>query len=408
MGFDLLHTVSLGVVAFVVTFVLVPVSKRLSKRFDAIDYPSKRRINTYPVPRLGGLALFGGLLVALVVEAVGEFVWGLPGLFNSGNLPTIRYLGVMAGVTLMVGVGAVDDIKKLHPGIKFVGQVAAASVIVLSGVLLEGIGNPFGSEHVAFGWVSYPLTILYLVAFANIINLVDGLDGLAAGIVAIVAIGLLCVALLKGRTEAMILSIILIGVCIAFLRFNRHPASLYMGDSGSLMLGTLLGVVSLIGAMRSPTVIALTAPIIFAGFPVLDTLFAIIRRVRRRQPVHLFDMDHFHHVMLRNGLNPQQVVAIVYVWTAVLTGGGILISNSHGIVVYALFAGLALISALMIWRLGLYTSVLRHHYNPRVRQAEPGGQVEEQEQGRLEQGGQPGPAGPGARQPGPGTGKEGT
>jgi UDP-GlcNAc:undecaprenyl-phosphate GlcNAc-1-phosphate transferase len=370
MESSLIHIVFLGVVAFVVTFALAPLTKKLSVRFNAIDHPSERRINTYPVPRLGGLSLFAGLLAALAVEAVGEFALGWRGLFNTDNLPHIEYLGVLAGITFVVGVGAVDDVKKLHPGIKFIGQVIAASIIVLSGVLLSGIGSPFGSEFIGFGWVSYPLTILYLVAFANIINLVDGLDGLAAGIVSIVALGLFCVALLKGRAEAMMLAIILVGGSLAFLRYNHHPATLYMGDSGALMLGMLLGVISIIGAMRSPTVIALTAPIIFAGFPVLDTLFAIIRRIRRKKPVHLFDLDHFHHVMLRSGLSPQKTVLIIWIWTALLTGGGILISSVHGVMVYALFAVLALISVFLIWRLGLYNSVLRHHYNPREKPSE--------------------------------------
>jgi UDP-GlcNAc:undecaprenyl-phosphate GlcNAc-1-phosphate transferase len=364
---SLIHIICLGLVAFVATFVLAPVSKKLSVRLDAIDYPSKRRINTYPVPRLGGFALFGGLLIAMIFEVIGERLFAWQGFFDADSLPNINYLGVMSGVAFIVLVGGIDDVRGLRPGIKFMGQIIAASIIAFSGVLLSGVGSPFGSEFIGFGWISYPLTILYLVAFANIINLVDGLDGLASGIVSIVALGLFYIAFSKGRMEAVMFAVVLVAICLAFLRYNRHPASLYMGDSGALMLGTLLGIVSLIGAMRSPTVIALIVPIIFAGFPVLDTLFAIIRRVRRKQPVQLFDTDHFHHVLLRSGFSHQQVVRIICVWTALLTGGGMLISNIHGIAVYALFALLALISIFLIWRLDLYTSVLRHHYDPRVK-----------------------------------------
>jgi UDP-GlcNAc:undecaprenyl-phosphate GlcNAc-1-phosphate transferase len=360
-----IHSICLGLVAFVVTLALMPVMKKLSVRLNAIDYPSERRVNSYPVPRLGGLALFGGLLVAMIVEAVGEQFFDWQGFFDENSLQSINYLGLMGGITCMMAVGAIDDVRGLSPRLKFAGQVVAALIIVLSGVLLSRIANPLGSAFIDLGWFAYPITILYLVAFANIINLIDGLDGLAAGVVTIVACGLLFVALSKGRVEAMLLAVILIGICLAFLRCNRYPASLYMGDSGALMLGTLLGVISLIGVMRSPTIIALIVPIVFAGFPIIDTLFAIIRRFRRKQPAYLFDMDHLHHVMLRNGFPQQQVVRIICAWTALLTGGGMAISSAHGIMVYVLFILLALVSTLLIWRLGLYVAVLRHHYSPR-------------------------------------------
>jgi UDP-GlcNAc:undecaprenyl-phosphate GlcNAc-1-phosphate transferase len=360
-----IHIVLLGFVALVTTLILAPVTKKISVHLDAIDYPGARRVNTYAVPRLGGLALFGGLLVAICFEAVGEHVFGWQGFFDAGSLRNINYVGMLGGLAFMVAVGALDDVKKLPTGLKFLGQIIAASFIASSGVLLAGITNPLGADFIDFEWLAYPLTVLYLVAFANIINLVDGLDGLAAGIVSIVALGLLCVALSKGRIEAALLSVILFGICLAFLRHNRYPASLYMGDSGSLMLGTALGIVSLVGVMRSPTFIALIVPIVFAGIPVLDTLFAIIRRVRRRQPVHVFDMDHFHHILLRNGFHQRQAVLIICLWTALLTGGGMLISSAHGVMVYALFTFLVLASVLLIWRLGLFASVLRHHYASR-------------------------------------------
>jgi UDP-GlcNAc:undecaprenyl-phosphate GlcNAc-1-phosphate transferase len=362
---DSVHIICLGVVAFIATFMLVPVAKRLSKRLGAIDYPSTRRVNTYPVPRLGGLALFGGLLIVMILEAIGEHFFAWRGFFGVGSLPNINYFGVIGGVAFMVLVGAIDDVINLHPGTKFAGQLIAATIVTLSGVLLSGIASPFGNGFIGFGYFAYPLTILYLVAFANIINLIDGLDGLAAGTVFIVSLGLFFVAFFKGCFEAMILAIALVGICLAFLCFNRHPASLYMGDSGALMLGTLLGIISLIGTMRSPTVIALIVPIVFAGIPVLDTLFSIIRRIRRRQPVTLFDLDHFHHILLKKGFNQRQVVYIIYVWTAFLTAGGVLISNAHGIMVYVLFVFLALISTLLMWKLGLFSAVLLHHYNPR-------------------------------------------
>ncbi|MDR3136276.1 MAG: undecaprenyl/decaprenyl-phosphate alpha-N-acetylglucosaminyl 1-phosphate transferase [Coriobacteriales bacterium] len=367
MDSTLLHIIVLGLVAAGVTLALAPATKWLSKRLGAIDYPSKRRINTYPVPRLGGLALFGGLLVALMFEAAGEHLFDWEGFFGVGSLASIHYYGVITGIAFVTAVGTVDDIKSLHPGLKFTGQIVGACIIAFSGVLLSGIGDPFSSDFIEFGPWAYPLTVLYLVAFANIINLIDGLDGLAAGVVSIAAFGLFIIAFSKGRMEAVMLSVILVGICLAFLRYNRYPASLYMGDSGALMLGTLLGIISLIGAMRSPTVIALIIPIVFAGIPVLDTLFTIIRRIRHGKPIHRFDLEHFHHILLRNGFHQRQAASIVCLWTGLLTGGGILISNVHGIMVYVLFVILVLISAFLMWRFGLFDSVLRHHYVPRER-----------------------------------------
>ncbi|MDR3037142.1 MAG: undecaprenyl/decaprenyl-phosphate alpha-N-acetylglucosaminyl 1-phosphate transferase [Coriobacteriales bacterium] len=365
MPFDLIHIIILGGVALITTLALVPLSKWASAKLNAVDYPSDRRINAYPVPRLGGLALFGGLLVAMVFEYVGETVFGWQGFFQDSSPHGINFPLMLCGVACMVLVGAIDDVRKLHPGFKFAGQILAALIIAFSGVQLSEIRNPLGNTLIDFGWFAYPLTILYLVAFANIINLIDGLDGLASGVVGIAALGLLVIAFAKGRIEVAVLAIILVGICLGFLRYNYHPASVYMGDSGALMLGTLLGIISLVGVMRSPTFIALIVPIVLAGIPVVDTFLAIVRRIRRRKPVYQFDLDHLHHTLLKRGFHPQQIVLILYAWTALLTVGGIAISNTYGITVYVLFALLAVVSIALIVVLGLYDPVLRHFYNPR-------------------------------------------
>lgn len=365
MELSLYRALFLGLVAFVVTFALVPLVRKLAIRLDAIDYPSERRINTKATPRLGGLAMFGGLVAAALAELFVIFVAKDPLVYHSLMVMDINYILVGLGIVVVCAVGVLDDIFKLSPGLKMLGLSMAGLLIALGGVQLATIANPFGSGLIHFGWLTYPLTVLYLIAFANIINLIDGLDGLAAGIVAIAAFSLFIVAFGKGRIEAALISIVLLGVTLAFLRFNHYPASIFMGDSGSLMLGMLVGVISLTGTMRSPTVIVFIVPIVIAGVPLLDTAAAIVRRVREKKPIQEADTNHVHHRLVNKGFSPKISVYIIWGWTAVLAIGGIAISNTHGLLVIVIFAVLLIFSAILLWRIGLFEPALKHHYSTR-------------------------------------------
>ena len=207
----------------------------------------------------------------------------------------------MCGLLTIVCVGAMDDVYSLKPSVKFAGQILGATIIAASGLLLSSIANPLGAGFIQFGWWSYPLTVLYLVCFMNVINLIDGLDGLAAGIAAIASFFLFLIAFGRGLEETAMLSIILLGATLAFLRYNFAPASIFMGDSGSLLLGAMIGVISLMGVMRSPTVIVLAVPLVIAAIPIADTAAAIIRRVYHHQPIQQADRKHLHHMLLRKG-----------------------------------------------------------------------------------------------------------
>ena len=215
-------------VAALFTIALVPLARRIAVRFDAIDYPSARRVNMLPVPRLGGIAMFGGAIAALVALQCGIMFLGWPNPFVSHDGMEVNYLGVAIGVVFMFLVGAVDDVVDLNPKLKMGGQVVAACIVAGSGVLLSSIHNPIGEGYIEFGWVAYPLTVFYLVAFANIINLIDGLDGLAAGITGISAITIFTFAVLTHRPDAAVFGIILIGICAGFLKWNFFPASIFM------------------------------------------------------------------------------------------------------------------------------------------------------------------------------------
>ena len=207
--------------------------------------------------------------------------------------------------------------------------------------------------------------MLYLVCFMNVINLIDGLDGLAAGIAAIASFFLFLIAFGRGLEETAMLSIILLGATLAFLRYNFAPASIFMGDSGSLLLGAMIGVISLMGVMRSPTVIVLAVPLVIAAIPIADTAAAIIRRLYHHQPIQQADRKHLHHMLLRKGYGVRKSVVIVYAWTALLGVGAWVMSNSHGIAVWAMIAIMLLGSFLILWRLGIFDQVLRHHYHGR-------------------------------------------
>ena len=199
----------------------------------------------------------------------------------------------------------------------------------------------------------------------NVMNLIDGLDGLAAGIAAIAAFFLFVIACDKALEETAMLSIVLLGATLAFLRYNFAPASIFMGDSGSLMLGAMIGIISLMGVMRSPTVIVMAVPIVIAAIPIADTGAAIVRRLYHHQPIQQADRKHLHHMLLRKGYGVRKSVVIVYAWTVVLGVGAFLMSHSHGVAVLMVLLGIMVISFLILWKLGMFDKVLRHHYHGR-------------------------------------------
>lgn len=357
--------IALFLVAGVATMLLVPVAKRIAIHFDAIDYPSARRVNMLPVPRMGGIALLGGLIVALAVLFVGVVFLGWKNPFVSHPDLNVNYFGVALGVVVIFFVGALDDVLDLKPKPKFIGQIIAACIVAASGVLLSDIRNPFGEGYIEFGWLAYPITVFYLVAFANVINLIDGLDGLAAGITAISAATIFVFSVLTGRPDSAAMSIILFGICLGFLRYNFNPASIFMGDSGALLLGFSLGVVSLFAVARSALFVSLLVPILAAGVPIMDTAFAIIRRKRAHRPVDEADRGHIHHRLLEAGFTQRATVLIMWAWTAALALCAVLITELSGWARILILVVIAVITGYGIIKLRLLQPVLLHHYNPR-------------------------------------------
>lgn len=352
-------------VATVVTIALAPLARKLAIKLDAIDYPSARRVNMLPIPRMGGVAIFGGILAALAVAGFGVYAFGWVDPFIDYNGIEVNYWGVLLGTVLIFLVGAVDDVVDLNPKAKMLGQIVAACVVAGSGLLFSSIHNPFGEGYIEFGWVAYPLTVFYLVAFANVINLIDGLDGLAAGITGISAITILLFAVLTGRFDAALFSVILVGVCAGFLKSNFFPASIFMGDSGALLLGFLLGVISLFAVARSALFVSLLVPILAAGVPILDTFFAIVRRKREHRPIDEADKGHIHHRLMRAGFSQRATVLIMWAWTALLAACGVIITWADNLVRIPIFLIACAVTAYAIVKLRLLGDALSHHFNPR-------------------------------------------
>lgn len=360
-----LEGIALFLVAALSTILLVPLAKRIAIHFDAIDYPSARRVNMLPIPRMGGIALLGGMIIALLVLWIGMSFFGWPNPFVPHLDMNVNYVGVALGVLVVFFVGALDDIFDLRPKQKLLGQVLAACIVAASGLLLSDIRNPFGEGYIEFGWVAYPITVFYLVAFANVINLIDGLDGLAAGITAISAATIFVFSVLTGRFDAAIMSVILFAVCVGFLRYNFNPASIFMGDSGALLLGFSLGVVSLFAVARSALFVSLLVPILAAGVPIMDTALAIIRRKRAHRPVDEADRGHIHHRLLEAGFTQRATVLIMWAWTAALAICAVLITELSGVARIVILCIIAVITGYGIVKLRLLQPVLLHHYNPR-------------------------------------------
>ena len=375
--------IALFLVAGVATMLLVPLAKRIAIHFDAIDYPSARRVNMLPIPRMGGIALLGGLIIAMGVLFIGVECFGWVDPFVAHPDLKVNYFGTALGILIIFFVGALDDVLDLKPKPKFLGQIIAACVVAASGVLLSDIRNPFGEGYIEFGWLAYPITVFYLVAFANVINLIDGLDGLAAGITAISAATIFVFSVLTGRPDSAVMSIVLLGVCVGFLRYNFNPASIFMGDSGALLLGFLLGVVSLFAVARSALFVSLLVPILAAGVPIIDTTLAIIRRKRAHRPVDEADRGHIHHRLLEAGFTQRATVLIMWAWTAALALCAVLITELSGLARIVILIIIAVITGYGIIKLRLLQPVLLHYYSPRgKRSTNPENQVPPPDQER--------------------------
>src|ERR671931_2848675 len=293
--------------AFVVAALLTPLTARLARRVGAVDQPKDRGLGAGSTPLLGGLAMLGGVLVAAAL------------FLNFGGVTEDRLKGILAGAVVIALVGALDDRFDLQPGVKLAGQVVAAVIPVAAGVEVTNITLPFIGA-VSFGNAGGPITVVGLVVVMNVVNLSDGIDGLAAGVCAISAITFAIIAFDLDRNHAAVLAALTAGAALGFLIHNFHPASVYMGDCGSNLLGLLLGGVIVEGSLKTNALIALIVPLVVLAVPFLDTGFVVAKRVKYRRPVYRGDSNHFHHRFHRIGFSQRRTVLYLYAWTITMAG----------------------------------------------------------------------------------------
>lgn len=349
------HAVVFGV-ALLVTLLVTPVARLAGARLGIVSRPGGRNVHQGSIPRVGGVALFVGFIAAILVRSLGERLWGWPLAITAQDT---RVAGVLAALGVMFLVGLADDVFDLSPGAKLAGQLVAAGIAYATGVRIDWIGNPFGGGLQQLGVFSVPITLFWMVGFANVVNLIDGMDGLASGIAAIAAVTLFVLALESNQILAAVIAAGLIGACIGFLRYNFNPASIFMGDSGALFLGFALACMSLLGVMKSVAAVTLVVPLLIIGVPVFDTLSAIVRRRRYGRPIQEADKGHIHHRLLERGFTQRQTVLIIYTWSIALAVGGYAmrwVAPTFKVLTFLVLAGL---SSLMAHWLGLFEAA--HH-----------------------------------------------
>ena len=384
------YTLLALLVALVVSFLMTPIVKTFAYKVGAIDVPKDaRRMHKTPIPRLGGLAIFIGFMVSIllfveitaemrsillgaviiVVLGVVDDIMALPALlkfvvqivaalipathgvviqaFSNPNvfsdnpywvlgnlsvpLTVLWIVAITNAVNLIDGLGVVDDIMALPALLKFVVQIVAALIPATHGVVIQAFSNPnvfSDNPYWVLGNLSVPLTVLWIVAITNAVNLIDGLDGLANGVSAISATTVLVIALIGGQFQVAVVMAALVGACVGFMPYNMNPAKMFMGDTGATFLGYILATMSIQGLFKFYAIISFAVPFLILGLPIFDTAFAFIRRIAHGQsPMHA-DRSHIHHRLIDMGLNQKQAVATLYVISAILGLSAVVLTTS--------------------------------------------------------------------------------
>jgi UDP-GlcNAc:undecaprenyl-phosphate GlcNAc-1-phosphate transferase len=289
-------------IAFGIVVLLTPAVGGMARLLGVVDRPDERRVNRRPIPRLGGLAIFLGIIVP-----------SLAFLDLSGEMR-----GVLLGAAVACVVGAVDDFRGLAPTPKLAGQVVAAAIPTAFGVWIDHFTLPFIGAVDLSAWIGVPITILWIVAVMNMVNFLDGLDGLAAGVCGIAGVTYCILALSLGKADAAILSAVVAGACLGFLRHNFFPARIFMGDSGALVLGFTLATISVAGLLKTASTVVLFLPLIVLAVPIVDTSFVVAKRLKYRRPITSADRSHLHHRFLNIGFTQRRAALVMWGWAASL------------------------------------------------------------------------------------------
>ncbi|MWC29669.1 MraY family glycosyltransferase [Paenibacillus sp. MMS18-CY102] len=293
-------------ISFAIVYVLIPPLGKLAFRLDFVDKPRmgvERKIHRQPIPLTASYAIFIGFIATYFIYAKGF---------------TAQTFAIIAGSLLLLVIGTLDDWYKTNgkdfPALpKMLVQVSAAVLVYASGIKFHGFYNPLSDGFINFPeWLQFMLTVLWIFGVTTVINFSDGMDGLAGGLSAISAVTLFVVALAKGQGDSAMMAIILVGVTVAYLRYNKPPAKVFMGDAGATFLGFILAVIALDGAFKQATVLSIFIPILALGVPIFDNIFVVLKRLVQGKPIYQADASQAHYRLLRTGLNPKQVVLFLY------------------------------------------------------------------------------------------------
>lgn len=326
---------------FLVVALIIPFIKKIAVHVGALDIPNQRKVHKVPMPRLGGLGIYFGFLF-------GYMIFGTPSaIMNS----------VLIGSFIIVITGVIDDIKPLKASTKFIGQLIAACIIVFYGNLVMHELSAFGLV-IKFGILAYPLTLFFILGCINCINLIDGLDGLSSGISAIyfLTIGIIAVMQNKFGLDC-VLTFVMLGSTLGFLLYNFNPATIFMGDSGSMFLGFMIAVIALLG-FKNVTMTSLIIPLLLIAIPILDTLFAIIRRTLKGQSISIPDKYHIHHQLLNRNISQKATVLIIYLIDALFAMASIVYFLKDRVLGYIIYGILILIVLVFV----LKTNIVYEHH----------------------------------------------
>lgn len=302
--------------AVLAMFIFVPFAKKIGYRLDIIDKvnndsteeptfgdsDNRTKIHKKATPRTGGIALFLSFWTAIILS-IG---------FSK------EVFGIFLGSLLIFIIMLIDDKFCLKPQIKLLGQFMASVVPILYGVKINFINNPITGQYFAIGWIGIPFTMIWCVAFMNALNLIDGLDGLAGGIAGIASLGMVVVSLMKGMTTTAIFGMAIVGICLIFLRYNFHPASIFMGDSGANFLGYMIAMISVWGGLKTSTSAILAISFLAIGVPFFDIFFSIVTRLRKKKKIYEADLENIHYQLHRKGWGQRRIAFLFYCITILL------------------------------------------------------------------------------------------
>jgi len=333
------------ILAFFIALLITPAVRKLAFAWGAVDLPNPRKVHQHVMPRLGGLAIYVAFVIPLLLI-----------------MPVGPVFGLVTGVSLIVLTGVIDDIKGLSPWVKLGGQILAAYSLILFNIQIGFVTNPFNGHSIVLGWWGIPITIFWVVAVTNAINLIDGLDGLAGGVSCIAALTIAAVGWTQwkffgvaGQQEIIMLAIILAAAIVGFLRYNIYPASIFLGDTGSMLLGFTLSAVSILGLTKSAAAVSVFIPLVILGIPLFDVLLAVFRRYHLRKPIFQADREHIHHKLMSLGFNHRQTVAVIYGISFLLGVSAVvlnIVTSDQAMVLLVILAGLVIILA---GKIGLFS-----------------------------------------------------